>query len=254
MAKSNLPIEAHDHFRKANILHGYVVKDLAEATKHALETGIELIAAKSTIPHGSWESECDRLFDGSARTARFYMQFANNMNALSNRQTSAVLLLEHTLDGAAKLAKKLASAKEEEEEENNTIDEQPEEDIDDPTDEELDECEEDETEDEDEEEWEDDELEEDETIEQICERETSAIESYARQIAKLAKEAQKAMEGFPTLDELNARVGWERKLNEALATLRGTKPVKCPCCDGDNTKCACKGNARVTKQQYGQMV
>ena len=95
---------------------------------------------------------------------------------------------------------------------------------------------------------------EDETMEEVCQRETSAIESWARQIAKLMADAQKALEDSPTLDELNARTGWERKLKEALATLRGTKPVPCPLCDGDNRKCTCKGHGRVTKQQYKQMV
>ena len=109
--KESLPIEVHDHFRKANKLHGYVEKALGEATKHALEIGQELLAAKATIPHGSWESECDRLFDGSASTARFYMQFAKNMAALPKRQQSCVLFLEGTLKGAADAAKKAAGKK-----------------------------------------------------------------------------------------------------------------------------------------------
>ena len=101
----------------------------------------------------------------------------------------------------------------------------------------------------------DEEFPEDETLEEMCERETSEIESWARQIAKLMKEAQKALEDVPTLDELNARTGWERKLNEALATLRATKPKACPMCEGDGgKKCPCKGHGRVTRQQYNQMV
>ena len=96
---------------------------------------------------------------------------------------------------------------------------------------------------------------EDETLEEMCERETSEIESWARQIAKLMKEAQKALEDVPTLDELNARTGWERKLTEALATLRATKPRVCPMCEGHgDKKCPCKGHGRVTRQQYNQMV
>ena len=109
--KESLPIEVHDHFRKANKLHGYVEKALGEATKHALEIGQELLAAKATIPHGSWESECDRLFDGSSSNARFYMQFAKNMEALPKRQQSSVLFLEGTLKGAADAAKKAAGKK-----------------------------------------------------------------------------------------------------------------------------------------------
>lgn len=106
--KSNLPVEVHDHFRKANVLHGYVEEDLGKAQDHALELGDELLAAKKAVPHGRWEDECERFFDPSARTARFYMQFARDMGALPKRQRTAVLMLEGTLDGAAKAAKKAA--------------------------------------------------------------------------------------------------------------------------------------------------
>lgn len=108
MSKTNLPAEVHDHFRKANVLHTYVQENLGEATKHALETGIELLAAKKAIPHGSWESECARLFEGSLRTAQFYMQFAKDVGTLKSAQKSALLLLEGSLSGAAKAARQVA--------------------------------------------------------------------------------------------------------------------------------------------------
>ncbi len=107
--KSGLPIEVHDHFRKANVLHTYVQNSLGEATKHALETGQELMAAKQSIPHGVWEEECGRLFDGSARTARFYMQFARDMATLKTAQANAVLFLEGGMDVASKAARKAAA-------------------------------------------------------------------------------------------------------------------------------------------------
>lgn len=110
--KDNLPAEVHDHFRKANVLHKYVQTSLGEATKHALETGQELLAAKSSVPHGSWEGECTRLFDGSIRTAQFYMQFAKDVSSLKSAQKTALLLLESTLDGAAKAARKAAKESE----------------------------------------------------------------------------------------------------------------------------------------------
>lgn len=100
-----LPGEVHDHFRRANVLHGYVQTSLGAATQHALETGRELLAAKGAIPHGSWESECDRLFDGSARTAQFYMQFSKHVSTIPKAQSVALLVLEGTLVGAAKAAK-----------------------------------------------------------------------------------------------------------------------------------------------------
>ena len=109
--KSNLPMKIHEHFRKANILHKYVSEHLGLARNHALETGQELLAAKQSIPHGRWEDECKRLFDGSARTARFYMQFAKHMGALPKTAHHAVLMLEGTLDGAAKAAKKATKPK-----------------------------------------------------------------------------------------------------------------------------------------------
>ena len=107
--KEQLPAEVHDHFRKANVLHTYVQESLGEATKHALETGQELLAAKAAVPHGRWEDECKRLFNGSASCARFYMQFAKNMEALPKRQRSAICMLEGSLKGAADAAKKAAN-------------------------------------------------------------------------------------------------------------------------------------------------
>jgi hypothetical protein len=109
--KTNLPAEVRTHFTKANVLHGYVLKDLGEATKHALETGRELLAAKSTLPHGSWVSECERLFVGTLRTAQFYMQFTKHITALPKAQASALLMLEGTLEGVAKAAKEAAQPK-----------------------------------------------------------------------------------------------------------------------------------------------
>ena len=102
---SKLPDAAYDHFRKANALHGYVLSSLADATEHALKAGEELQAAKSTVPHGGWEHECSNRFDGSLRTAQFYMQFYRHVSALPKAQASALLVLEGTLEGAAKAAK-----------------------------------------------------------------------------------------------------------------------------------------------------
>lgn len=111
MNKQTLPIEVHDHFRKANVLHTYVTTELGEASQHALETGQELLAAKKTVPHGRWETECKRLFDGSLRTAQFYMAFTRDFGKLKSAQKSALLMLEGTLDGAAKAAKKASKPK-----------------------------------------------------------------------------------------------------------------------------------------------
>ncbi len=109
--KEALPVEVHDHFRKANVLHGYVAEHLASASEHALETGQELLAAKKAVPPGRWEDECERLFAPSLRTAQRYMQFAKHVEALPKTTQLAVLMLEGTLDGAAKAAKKAAKPK-----------------------------------------------------------------------------------------------------------------------------------------------
>jgi len=109
MAKHNLPVAIHDHFQKANLLHGYFLRGLQENIPHALEAGQHLMAAKDAIPHGRWESECERLFDGSLRTAQFYIQFTRNMEALPKSAGRALLLVETTLKGAAKAAKAAAN-------------------------------------------------------------------------------------------------------------------------------------------------
>ena len=109
--KSNLPAVVHDHFRKANVLHGYTETDLGNATTHALETGQELLAAKTGVPHGGWEIECKRLFDGTLRTAQFYMQFTKDVLALSKAQRSTLFFLEGTLEGTSKAARRLAKPK-----------------------------------------------------------------------------------------------------------------------------------------------
>lgn len=103
--KPNLPMVVHDHFRKANKLHTYVEKELGEARNHALEIGAELLAAKKAVPHREWETECKRLFDGSLRSARFYMAFARDFGKLKTAGKAAVLMLEGTLEGAAKAAR-----------------------------------------------------------------------------------------------------------------------------------------------------
>jgi hypothetical protein len=105
--KSNMPAVVHDHFRKANKLHTYVQEELGGATKHALEIGIHLLAAKKAVPHGSWEAECDRLFDGSLRTAQFYMQFTRDFGKIKTAEKSALLMLEGSLKGAAEADRRL---------------------------------------------------------------------------------------------------------------------------------------------------
>ena len=107
--KSNLPIEVHDHFQKANLLHGYAEKSFVEFADYAVEIGTELTAAKASVPHGRWEDECSRLFDGSLRRAQFYMAFSKNMAALPKASRAAIFFMESSLEGAAKAAKKAAT-------------------------------------------------------------------------------------------------------------------------------------------------
>ena len=108
MPETSLSVEVLDQFRKANVLHTYVQSHLSDAVKHAVEVGQLLLDAKSRVPHGRWESECDRLFDGSLRTAQFYMRLAKDLKALPKAQEFGVLYLESTIEGAAKAARKAA--------------------------------------------------------------------------------------------------------------------------------------------------
>jgi hypothetical protein len=109
--KPGLPVDVHDHFRKANILHGYTVEHWTKGAETALEAGQELLAAKKSTPPGRWEEECSRLFEPSLRTAQRYMLLAKRMDALPKTTQLAVLFLEGTLDGAAKAAKTATNPK-----------------------------------------------------------------------------------------------------------------------------------------------
>jgi len=217
----------------------------AEAVERGVLTGDLLGQWKELLPHGRFEKFTDNHFDGSLRTAQVYMQAAKRLNALPKAQRTALLKQERSIAGLIVAAKKDVPDPEPESSSPSNggasqPPDPPEPDPDEP-DTETDPAEE--------------EFPEDETLEEMCERETSEIESWARQIAKLMKDAQEALKDVPTLDHLNARGGWERSLQGALSTLRFTKPVVCPMCQGEGDKtCPCKGNGRVTKQQYGQMV
>ena len=223
--------------KQINDSHRFAQQAAVNALERGVHTGELFAKWKELLPHGRFTSFVETHFDGSLRTAQAYMLASKRFNALPNAQKSALLSQGMPISGLLekpKTKKKPKKTEDEPEQEAST--------------EELGE----------DEEWVyeevEEELPEDETLEECCKRETADIESWARNIGKMLSEAQAALESYPTLDELNARTGWERKLKEALATLRGTKPVKCPLCDGDSKKCPCKGNGRVTKQQYNQMV
>ena len=103
-----VPADALDHFRKANVLHQYTREHLNSAVKFALQAGQELLLAKEATPHASWGTQCEKLFDGSARTAQFYMQFASDIEKLPKAQATALLTSESSLERAAKAAKTAA--------------------------------------------------------------------------------------------------------------------------------------------------
>jgi len=106
---SHLSREAYGHFQEANHFHGQVTKHVGDAVDCALRTGRALLAAKKAVPHGRWTAECERLFHGSARTARFYMEFAKRVSAIPQWQSAAMTLLEGSLKGAAEAAKLVAT-------------------------------------------------------------------------------------------------------------------------------------------------
>ena len=88
-----------------NTEHQACMQAAGKAIDHALRCGDLLIEAKGTCQHGEWQGWLAEHFKGAARTARGYMQLADNRELLeSKRRTSAVL----GIDGALKL---LASPK-----------------------------------------------------------------------------------------------------------------------------------------------
>ena len=83
-----------------NAEHRLCLEAAGAAFKHAVRCGDLLIEAKSNCDHGEWTSWLQDHFDGSARSARSYMQVASNRELIeSKRQSSAVL----SVDGALKL-------------------------------------------------------------------------------------------------------------------------------------------------------
>lgn len=222
--RQKLPMEVHDHFRKANVLHGYVENNLSEASKHALETGQELLVAKKAIPHGRWEDECERLFDGSPRTAQFYMAFARDFGKLKSAQKAALLMLEGTLDGAAKAAKKAVSPK--------PPPPKPKPEPDDPIDVDSEPVDTHTKEDEDPADAPLPDDPEEESIEDIVDTHNKAIESFCRGVRAVAKQQPEVA----WLDHKGRWEGYFRKVCQGLDTLRCAKAVVCPACVGEGCK------------------
>ena len=216
-SKQTLPVEIHDHFRKATILDGYAMEHASETLKYALQVGEELLAAKALIPHGGWVDACKRLFEPSLRKAEGYMRLSRNMNALPKSQKAAILFLENTLEGAAKAAKKAAKP------------DPPKPDPDEPIDAEF------EPADEPEEDAEEAPLPDDpeeESIQDIVANHNKAIESFCRSVRKLANQRP----DVAWLDHMGRWEGYFRKITQGLETLRCAKAVVCPSCDGEGCK------------------
>jgi hypothetical protein len=85
---------------KINQEHKACIQAVGKALEHAMRCGDLLIQAKGECKHGGWQPWVEEHFDGNARTARSYMQLADNRDVLeSKRRDSAVL----SIDGALKM-------------------------------------------------------------------------------------------------------------------------------------------------------
>lgn len=67
---------------QANRHHAEAQNKARQAVEHALASGRALSEAKAQLPHGGWADWLDAHFDGSARTARSYMNAASRFDAL----------------------------------------------------------------------------------------------------------------------------------------------------------------------------
>lgn len=79
--------------------HRLAQKSAGDAIERAVLAGELLCRWKELLTHGKFEVFVEKHFDGSARTARMYMQAAKGLNALPKRQSSAVLLTEDSMAG-----------------------------------------------------------------------------------------------------------------------------------------------------------
>lgn len=82
-----LATELNHHFRSAE-------QHARSAVEHALEAGRLLTEAKALIDHGGWGRWLEDNFEGSARTARAWMQLHRERDKLETRNGNALPLRE----------------------------------------------------------------------------------------------------------------------------------------------------------------
>jgi hypothetical protein len=92
--------------KEINENHRLAQKAAGDAVERAVLTGELLAQWKELLPHGKFEAFVETHFDGSARTARLYMQAAKELRSLSKRQSSAVLATEDSMAGLLSRLKK----------------------------------------------------------------------------------------------------------------------------------------------------
>lgn len=87
---------------RINLEHRMCEAAYYDALAHALQAGRLLADAKGRCEHGAWVPWLEENFDGSDRTARAYMQLAENYSETdSNWQSSADLSINRALKAIA---------------------------------------------------------------------------------------------------------------------------------------------------------
>jgi hypothetical protein len=85
-------IETSPLVEQINAEHHACIESANSALDHAMRAGDLLIEAKVACKHGEWQAWLVDNFDGKVRTARLYMQLADNRYGIeSKRQRDAVL-------------------------------------------------------------------------------------------------------------------------------------------------------------------
>jgi len=81
--------------------HQAVVAAVKSGVEHAMAAGDLLLQAKERAPHGEWGNWLTRHCEISDRTARLYMQLAQNREAIAKRQRVADLTLREAAEAIA---------------------------------------------------------------------------------------------------------------------------------------------------------
>jgi Protein of unknown function (DUF3102) len=92
-------LELDDLAERIRNSHALVRRSIRSAVEHAMTTGDLLNVARDRTPHGQWAHWLQQNCEISDRTARVYMQLANNREAIERSEDRATL----TINGAVRM-------------------------------------------------------------------------------------------------------------------------------------------------------